>query len=174
MKRCDWCNNPIEGGPFSNYCSRKCEKEAVSNGEKKGVRYSSGALGIIIIMAIYFSVKSFSSKTNVEPDQKVTEKNYSEPNNNEIGEPVRDEYVAETPERKSDTVSEDEHKDEVLQEKSLENNSQESNEITEKSRTQEEIAIDLLKKGKSIQEIMDATSLSRRDVKKIRTQLENN
>jgi len=54
------------------------------------------------------------------------------------------------------------------------NDSQEPIENFETSRTQEEIAIDLLKKGKTIQEVADATSLSKSDIRKIRKKIETN
>lgn len=171
MQKCNWCSKSFEGGPFSNYCSRKCEKDAVNNGEKKGVSYTSGLGLIILIMVILFSFKKFTSDKKQSQKENVVENNYSTPNvldnaNNDINV---ENISSENPTSENETNTQNE----VIQ-GDLPNNSPEdanSAEQNETTKSTEETAIELLKDGKSVREVADSTGMSRQEVRKIKRSL---
>jgi hypothetical protein len=170
MGKCTWCEKSFEGGPFSNYCSKKCEKEAVNNGEKKGVSYNSGIGIIILIMIIFFSFKKFTTDKNQSKKENV-ENNYSTPNVlDEVNDEINIENISidnPTPENETNTQNEIIQGD-LPNTSSEDANSQEQN---EKTKVTEETAIELLRDGKSVREVADSTGMSRQEVRKIKRHL---
>jgi len=169
MQRCNWCNNPINNGPFSNYCSKKCEKEAVSNGERKGVKSSISAVFIIIfiIMIGFYAVKKSNNKSQ-ETRESVDEQNYSEPTDS----PNVENYEAN---QKNNVSSEEINSQNELTQENVSSDTtkvQNSEEEIQPESNKDEIVIRLLNEGRSVKEVAEATGLSKQEVRKIRRNAE--
>jgi hypothetical protein len=170
MQKCNWCSKSFENGPFSNYCSKKCEKEAVANGEKKGVNYSSGIWIIIIIMIIFYSFKKFNSGTSYEVKQNSVERSYSAPSEH---------LSSSSKEENNSDLNTTKDNQNTQTEKIQESSSNEStvNDVQPESAEQistsniEEIATSLLREGKSVREVADSTGMSRQEVRKLKRSL---
>jgi hypothetical protein len=183
LKKCD-CSSQISFKYSDEFIQKLQEKEKET--------FMNGVLTTMMTKQINYNytlqIISKNEKLFVEGIIPVKEINevfityimaYTEFNKNEDldrDNVVQDKKEMATETSKSDnTVSQIENPKENLSLESSDNNdTQEPIENYETSRTQEEIAIDLLKKGKSIQEVANATSLSKSDVRKIRRKIENN
>ena len=169
MQRCNWCNNPINNGPFSNYCSKKCEKEAVSNGERKGVKSSTSAVFIIIfiIMIGYYAVKK-NSNSNQETKKSGVEQNFSTPTDN----PNVENY--KTNQQSDVSIEENDSQNGITQENVSSDTTkvQEAEEEIQPENNKDEIVIRLLNEGRSVKEVAEATGLTKQEVRKIRRNAE--
>jgi hypothetical protein len=188
MGKCNWCGKSFDNGPFSNYCSKKCEKEAVDNGEKKGISYSSGIGVVILIMIIYFSFKNCNSSTKQELNENKIENNDSSSieNSTVSNTETNSENQINEEEFNSQTESNEENlTNPELTEKneSVTQTENDSTGITDNSnfrmkeyeKHQDEIkqATEMLKQEKSIDEIEESTSLTRKEIRQLRRKLRN-
>ena len=169
MQRCNWCNNPINNSPFSNYCSKKCENEAVSNGERKGIKSSTSAVFLIIfvIMIGYYAVKKNGAKSQETKESQV-EQNYSAPIDNSNVENY------ETNQQNNVNSDEVDSQNELTQENVSGDttNVQEPDEETQPENNKDEIVLRLLNEGRSVKEVAEATGLTKQEVRKIRRSAE--
>lgn len=169
MQRCNWCNNPINGGPFSNYCSKRCEKEAVANGEKKGVKYSTiSILGVVIVIA-FIIFKSNNSNSDQSKKENRTEDNYSTPNETVNNQSEKEYASPASPKNGDETATQNITEQEIVSDESADDNTIQEMELqNETTENVEDIVISLLKNGKSVREVADSTGLSRSEVRKIK------
>ena len=169
MQRCNWCNNPINNGPFSNYCSKKCEKEAVSNGERRGVKSSFSAVFIVIfiIMIGFYAVKKNGNKSQETTESAVEQNNFS-PTDNSNAE------TYETSQQNNVSSDEINSQNELTQENVSSDTTkvQNSEEEFQPENNKDEIVIRLLNEGRSVKEVAEATGLSKQEVRKIRRNAE--
>lgn len=187
MGKCNWCEKNFEKGPFSNYCSKKCEKEAVDNGEKKGVSYSSGIFVVILFMIIYFSFKKCNSSTRQELNENKIENTDSITNENlSISNDTNSENQIDDKEYNSQTeLNEGNSTNPELTEKnesatitendttSITDNSNFRMKEYEKHQDKIKKATEMLKQDKSIDEIEETSSLTRKEIRQLRRELRN-
>ena len=188
MGKCNWCGKNFENGPFSNYCSKKCEKEAVDNGEKKGVSYSSGIFVVILFMIIFFSFKKCNSSTKqelnenkIENNDSITNENLTISNNetnseNQINEEESDSQTESYDGNSTNPELTEKNESETITENDTTSITDDSNFRMKKyEEHQDEIkkATEMLKQEKSIDEIEETTSLTRKEIRQLRRKLRN-
>jgi hypothetical protein len=159
MQKCNWCSKSFEDGPYSNYCSKKCESQAVANGEVKGVGYRKGCSGVLIIIVIVI-IYIFNYKNNDKDtikSNKTTETNESTKSGDNL------ESSEENTSNGNDSINEVElNKEYTTVNDSL------NQESLQQTSSIEDLAIRLLNEGKSINDVSDSTGLSRSEIRKIK------
>lgn len=170
MERCKLCDRPIgKDSPFSNYCSSECEKRAVSHyGEEKGRKKEIGCFATILIFIVVISfngIKECSSDKKQIPKENQSIEIDSQNTTNQTKEEknIYDESI----------ISEDETvnvKDETISNDTVVN--RDNSRTVNYTNPQDEIkATEMLKQDKSVGEIADSTSLTRKEIRQLRRKL---
>ncbi len=163
MKKCILCDRYItDDSPFTNYCSTTCERKGVGYGEKKGIKKSAGCFGIIILVVgiSFFGINKYSSeeKQISNENQVIRIDNQNATNQTKEEKNISDEIII----REKETVL----KNTITKEDLSKPNSEEKKESKDSAEIDK--AILMLKQGKSIREIAKSTSLTRKEIRKLR------
>lgn len=173
MGKCKLCTRDIgEDSPFTNYCSSECERKAVSHyGEEKGIKKGLGCFAsiLLVIGVISFNgIKECSSdKKQIPKENQVVLKENGNSSNQTLEEKnISDESIfsnEDTLKIKKETTSSN---------TVIDSNNSRMNNYTNH---QDEIkkAIELLKQDKSVGEVADLTSLTRKEIRQLKRELRN-
>ncbi len=163
MKKCLLCDRYIsDDSPFSNYCSTTCEKKGVGYGEEKGKKKSAGCFGIIILIVgiSLFGINKYSSEDEQVPkeNQVISIDNQNSTNQTKEEKNISAEIIISEKETiLENTVTNEDLSNPNLGEKNESNNSAEIDK-----------AILMLKQGKSIREIANSTTLTSKEIRRLR------
>lgn len=173
MGKCKLCTRDIgEDSPFTNYCSSECERKAVGHyGEEKGIKKGLGFVSTIIIIIAgiaFFGIKECNSgKKQISKENQVTEIDSQNTTNQSKEEKyINDEGIISA----EDTVN---VKNETIINDIIVDSS--NSRMVNYTNHQEQIkkATEMLNQDKSVSEIADTTSLTRKEIRQLRRKLRN-